>query len=367
MAAVEPVDAKGEVHHAHGGAGSHVALSSMPFLQHTPENLKKLSLLDKVCFKFVTFVVKKRKKAFYLVTGFYVALMLLGMATRSMELSPQYQYAWIIDGKRNTKSRDMRLEAVEEVDKLDNSEVKPRDQQFQLLGTWIEYAGDGSDFFTAERLQTICEIERNLYDQKEWLDVCELDETEQCKIPALSILGKFYGSPWLYEMVNRRAAPCDLLEEADVTASWDAMVQAANSSVMGYLENGIFMTHGTLETGRTAKTRSLVYVGMPLDGYESPSDEPEKQLQEYLKYYAAVEEDLFDLFGVASTIIKSAYLEPWERGTVEFRCFAWLFQRLEWLRMQAMDSVFMLFTIVFVAFWTVWKSKCSGYVQHGPV
>ena len=65
---------------------------------------------------------------------------------------------------------------------------------------------------------------------------------------------------------------------------------------------------------------------------------------------AAVEEDLFDLFGVASTIIKSAYLEPWERGTVEFRCFAWLFQRLEWLRMQAMDSVFMLFTIVFVAF-----------------
>ena len=242
MAAVEPVDAKGEVHHAHGGAGSHVSLSSMPFLQHTPENLKKLSLLDKVCFKFVTFVVKKRKKAFYLVTGFYVALMLLGMATRSMELSPQYQYAWIIDGKRNTKSRDMRLEAVEEVDKLDNSEVKPRDQQFQLLGTWIEYAGDGSDFFTAERLQTICEIERNLYDQKEWLDVCELDETEQCKIPALSILGKFYGSPWLYEMVNRRAAPCDLLEEADVTASWDAMVQAAN---------------GATDTGRKECVRDL--------------------------------------------------------------------------------------------------------------
>ena len=201
MAAVEPVDAKGEVHHAHGGAGSHVSLSSMPFLQHTPENLKKLSLLDKVCFKFVTFVVKKRKKAFYLVTGFYVALMLLGMATRSMELSPQYQYAWIINEKRATRYRDMRLEAVEEVDALSAVSDPSRRSQYDLLGTWIEYKGPGGHVFTPETLRTICAIESAFYRQKEWSKVCMIDAGGACVAPQLSVLRKFYGDAWMGALV----------------------------------------------------------------------------------------------------------------------------------------------------------------------
>ena len=36
---------------------------------------------------------------------------------------------------------------------------------------------------------------------------------------------------------------------------------------------------------------------------------------------------------------------------MDFRCFAWLLQRLEWLRMQGMDSLYMLLTICFVGFW----------------
>ena len=146
-------------------------------------------------------------------------------------------------------------------------------------------------------------------------------------------------------------ADCDLLDAAAVDAAWGAMVAAANSSVAGLLENGVYMENGALEAGVTTKTRSLLYVGQPLEGYDSTTDDTEAQLLTYLDFFGDVEADWWDLFGVESTVLLSAYLDDWRLGGVDFRCFAWLLQRLEWLRMQEMDSVYMLFTILFVAFW----------------
>ena len=184
------------------------------------------------------------------------------------------------------------------------------------------------------------------------------------------------------------------------------MLAAANASVAGFLEYGVFMAKGALEAGVTSKTRflparkpfsravaarpagrptgsrrpraaprsvlrvrggpeqsrcrSLLYLGQPLEGYDSPGDDTKAQIETYLKYFEDVEEDLWDHFGVDSTPLKSAYLEKWTKGGVEVRLFAWLLQRLEWLRLQQMDMVFMLCTIIFVGLWVrVHTGSCA--------
>ena len=97
-----------------GGSGA-VTLAMMPFLPHTDDVTRRLGRFDRLCLTFLRFVVGKRRKAFWCVTGGYIFLALVGMAAQSLVLSPQYQYAWIINEKRATKYRDMRLEAIEEV------------------------------------------------------------------------------------------------------------------------------------------------------------------------------------------------------------------------------------------------------------
>ncbi|KAH8058615.1 hypothetical protein JL722_5836 [Aureococcus anophagefferens] len=305
-----------------GGSGA-VTLAMMPFLPHTDDVTRRLGRFDRLCLTFLRFVVGKRRKAFWCVTGGYIFLALVGMAAQSLVLSPQYQYAWIINEKRATKYRDMRLEAVEEVDALSAVSDPSRRSQYDLLGTWIEYKGPGGHVFTPETLRTICAIESAFYRQKEWSKVCMIDAGGACVAPQLSVLRKFYGDAWMGALVTGGSADCDLLDAAAVDATWSAMVAAANSSVAGLLENGVYMENGALEAGLTTKTRSLLYVGQPLEGYDSTTDDTEAQLLKYLDFFGDVELDWWDLFGVEST----------------------------WLRMQEMDSVYMLFTILFVTFW----------------
>lgn len=127
------------------------------------------------------------------------------------------------------------------------------------------------------------------------------------------------------------------------------MISAANASTAGLLEYGMFMEKGAVAAGTTSKTRSLLSVGQPLEGFASPRDRTERQDKTYLSYFEAVEQDLWDHFDVESTLLQSAYLTPWRRGGVEFRFMTWLVRKLELGRMQAMDSLFMLCTIIFVS------------------
>ncbi|KAH8095328.1 hypothetical protein JL720_2621 [Aureococcus anophagefferens] len=297
-----------------GGSGA-VTLAMMPFLPHTDDVTRRLGRFDRLCLTFLRFVVGKRRKAFWCVTGGYIFLALVGMAAQSLVLSPQYQYAWIINEKRATKYRDMRLEAVEEVDALSAVSDPSRRSQYDLLGTWIEYKGPGGHVFTPETLRTICAIESAFYRQKEWSKVCMIDAGGACVAPQLSVLRKFYGDAWMGALVTGGSADCDLLDAAAVDATWSAMVAAANSSVAGLLENGVYMENGALEAGATTKAEPAL-VGQPLEGYDSTTDDTEAQLLKYLDFF----------------------------GDVELDCG-------EWLRMQEMDSVYMLFTILFVTFW----------------
>ena len=51
-----------------------VALHQLSFREHSEQNLTALGPFDRVCLRFLKFVVARRTLAFCFVTGFYVAL-----------------------------------------------------------------------------------------------------------------------------------------------------------------------------------------------------------------------------------------------------------------------------------------------------
>ena len=326
-----------------------VTLHQLSFREHSEQNLTAVGHFDRLCLRFLKFIVARRVFAFCLVTGFYVALAGAGITLGCLTPSPEYQYEWIIDDKRSTQNMDMRLAAVDAVDPLGTGDLHARKEQYPLLGTWVEYAGPGGHIFTPTRLQQICEMEATFYRPAKYQDVCVLDDNNQCTIPPLSIVGEFYGDEWLAGLVRNGTGSCHLLETEEVEAKWISMVSAANATAAGFSKYGMFIEKGAVAAGATSKTRSVLSVGQPLDGFASPRDRTKGQEKTYLSYFKAVEQDLWDYFGVESTPLQSAYLTPWRRGGVKFRFITWFVRRLELRRMQMMDSLFMLCTIVFVS------------------
>jgi hypothetical protein len=338
-----------------------VTLHQLSFREHSEQNLAALGRIDRLCLRFLKFVVARRALAFCLVTGFYVSLAGAGVALGCLTPSPEYQYEWVIDDTRSTRNMDMRLAAVDAVDTLSTGDLHARKQPYQLLGTWVEYAGSSGHIFTPERLQEICEMEAAFYRPAEYQGICVLDDESHCAIPPLSIVGKFYGDEWLAGLVRNGTGDCHLLEPSAVEATWSSMVTAANANSEGYSKYGMFIEKGGVAAGATSKTRSWLSVGQPLTGFASMRDQTEQQDKIYLSYFKAVEQDLWDHFGVDSTFFQSAYLAPWRRGGVEFRFMTWLVSSLEFGRMQMMDSLFMLCTIVFVSLLIRLHTRSSVY------
>ena len=325
-----------------------MTLHQLSFREHSEQNLTAVGRFDRLCLRFLKFIVTQRALAFCVVTGSYVALAGAGLALGCLTPSPQYQYEWIIDNKRSTQNMDMRLAAVDAVTQLDTGDLHARKQPHQWIGIWVEYAGSSGHIFTPERLQEICEMEATFYRQAEYQDVCVLNDDGQCAITPLSIVGQFYGVEWLAGLVRNGTGTCDLLATADVEATWTSMISAANATKEGLNEYGIFMEKGAVAAGATSKTRSLLSVGQPLEGFASTRDRAKRQEKTYQAYFEAVEEDLWDHFGVESTFFQTPYLAPWRRNGLKFRYFTWLIERLENLRMQEMDLNFIVCTIIFV-------------------
>ena len=324
-----------------------VTLGQLPYLPHTAATLSGLSRLDRACLAFCRFVVARRVVACCAIAGLYAMLAGAGVALGCLDLSPNYQYEWVIDAKRNTRNHDMRRAAVAAVDALSSyEEVAPRTDEH--LPTWVEYAA-APHVFTSENLQKICQVEARFYGEPSYASVCVMDDGA-CAAPAASALTAFYGADHLQNLARGNAS-CHLLDEATVAQTWLHMVAAANASTAGRLAHGMFMAKGAIDTGLSPKTRSLLYVGAPLENFASTTDRTAEQYDAYQNYVEKVEKKLMTHFGVSGSIVRSAYLEPWVRDGLEFKAFSYLLQRLEWLRLQEMDSLWMAITICFVALW----------------
>ena len=202
-----------------------VTLGQLPFLPHTAATLSGLSRLDRACLAFLRFVVARRVLACCAIAGLYAMLAGAGVALGCLDLSPNYQYEWVIDAKRSTRNHDMRRAAVAAVDALSSyEEVAPRTDEH--LPTWVEYES-APHVFTAPNLQKICQVEARFYGEPSYQKVCVMDEGA-CAAPAASALTAFYGADHLQRLARGNAS-CHLLDEATVAQTWLHMVAAANA------------------------------------------------------------------------------------------------------------------------------------------
>ena len=154
-----------------------VTLGQLPFLPHSAETLRGLSRLDRACLAFLRFVVARRVLACCAIAGLYAMLAGAGVALGCLDLSPNYQYEWVIDAKRSTRNHDMRRAALAAVDPLAaHDAVEPRTDEH--LPTWVEYES-APHVFTAPNLQKICEVEARFYGEPSYQRVCVCVEINQ--------------------------------------------------------------------------------------------------------------------------------------------------------------------------------------------
>ena len=221
-----------------------------------------------------------------------------------LDLSPNYQYEWVIDAKRSTRNHDMRRAALAAVDPLAaHDAVEPRTDEH--LPTWVEYAS-APHVFTAPNLQKICQVEAALL--------------RRAVVPKglRDGRGRVRGAGGVgADGLLRRGPPpatgagqrfLHLLDEAAVAQTWLHMVAAANASTAGRLAHGMFMAKGAIDTGLSPKTRSLLYVGAPLENFASTTDRTAEQYDAYQNYVEKVEKKLMTHFGVSGSIVRSAFL-----------------------------------------------------------
>ena len=180
-----------------------VTLGQLPYLPHTAATLGGLSRLDRACLAFCRFVVARRVVACVMIAGLYSLLAGAGVALGCLDLSPNYQYEWVIDAKRSTRNHDMRRAAVAAVDALSSQDtVEPRTDEH--LPTWVEYAA-APHVFTAPNLQKICQVEARFYGEPSYQRVCVMDEGA-CAAPAASALTAFYGTDHLQNLARGNAS-----------------------------------------------------------------------------------------------------------------------------------------------------------------
>ena len=92
---------EGEARIAKTSSRRPVTLHQLSFREHSVQNLTAVGRFDRVCLRFLKFIVARRALAFCVVMGFYVALAGAGIALGCLTPSPQYEYEWIIDDKRS--------------------------------------------------------------------------------------------------------------------------------------------------------------------------------------------------------------------------------------------------------------------------
>ena len=65
---------------------------------------------------------------------------------------------------------------------------------------------------------------------------------------------------------------------------------------------GFYMDKDTLAEGKTSRTRSMVYLGAPLDGYGDSSEDQREQNEKHSEYILKGEPTLFERFDMPETM-----------------------------------------------------------------
>jgi hypothetical protein len=144
-------------------------------------------------------------------------------------------------------------------------------------------------------LQAICEIENIMLTHASYPKLCKLDEgdyaADVCATQALSVLEVYYRE---HTKVDGGRS-CVLLDQAHVEVA--ALLLTADVS-----RTGFFLGREIVSSGKTSRTRSILQLGGPAEGYtqmpeQFTNDDPQ-QTKVYDPYWAAIEPLIFAYFGM---------------------------------------------------------------------
>merc|ERR1711871_887589 len=126
---------------------------------------------------------------------------------------------------------------------------------------------------------------------------------------------------------------------------------------------GFYLDTDTLTSSPTksVRTRSMLTVGKPLDGFKSSTDRADEQKDLYTEYFKTVEKSLFKQFNLEWNFLQSAYRTKPKTDNIDVEWFAISMMSNEFQRMLGQDFLAPIGSIVIVLCWILFHTK-SGFV-----
>ncbi|KAJ1413008.1 hypothetical protein B484DRAFT_172772 [Ochromonadaceae sp. CCMP2298] len=278
------------------------------------------------------------------------------VATGMSTISDGSQYDWSIANTEESRNSDALKDAQDQADPKGSTGVGTREEQFDQKMYFLYETQDGGDLYTAPHLQSLCTVESTVAQDPDFLTFCLLKDG-QCQIPSSSVVQYFY------QFESLGAWNCSLLNETDVQSKRDVLYEAMLTPE-GQASYGIWLDKGSPQRGYSTKAESVWYLGAPLEGYNSTTDDEEKQVEKYRKFLTTtdgsvggVEETLFTLFSMQTNedntlpYYPSPYMAKADTEGVKVMWYGGLWSSNESQRLIASDLTFAIFSILFVLFW----------------
>ena len=278
----------------------------------------------------------------FLIVNFFISGFLV--SNELMGFSEGGNYDWVITNSKISEQNDVLRIANSETDELDKiQEIAERSRmsQTRTISFIYKWKDDRQeDIFNSKNLQTICNVEREVFKNELYKDYCYIKDKNCSKIDT-SITNIFYPDKHNWD--------CKKLEDNYIENKKSFIYNNIKSNELSPF--GFFVDKNFLKNNEAYFTRSFINLGEPLKGFSSNTDRPEEQRVEYNKFYSNLENKYFDKFKIESTFFRSGYLDPIIFDDLKIQYYAWNFNALEFNRVVNGDMLWTLCSILFVSLW----------------
>ena len=292
--------------------------------------------------KFTNFLINRKCSVFFsfLLGNFAIIGGLVG--NNLLGFTQGGNFDWVITNNKISEQNDMLRLAYSETDELDTTEeISERSRLSQintisLIYNWKDESGD--DILTSKNLQSICKIEKVIFNNPLYKDYCYL-QNNNCSSIFTSITNVFYP--------ENHNWTCERLTNNIVESKREIMytnLKNNEQSIFGFFVEKDF-------EDKTAYTRSLINLGEPLKGYTSSVDRAEEQRDKYREFYSDVNDKFVELFKINTTFFRSGYRDKLIYDDLQVKFYSWGFQTLEFNTIINGDITWTLCSILFVSFW----------------
>ena len=292
-------------------------------------------------------------KSFSAVFSFILVVVVIVAATGNAGNSEESSHSWDMNSDLHVKQVDIINDLRDRTDVISVS-YSEREVALSGLNLIVAYeTEDGKDIFTAANVQRMCKVEAKWFGNADYASFCHLAGGGTCMPPYLSTVALFYGSADM-SWAESTTDMCPLLDESSVAATRDAMY-AALATDAGLLQYGFFAGADFVKKGYTSRSRSLLQVGGPLEGYsvtlDDDDDQPEQEAL-YEDFFVAVQKDLVHMLGMEAGFMRSIYRDDTlVDGKVEAVWYSWILTGSVFEELINGDLQMVIFSVLFVWIW----------------